>query len=300
MKLPGGYAGQWLKPFLLGIFPMGWLVFFFLFPLLLIGALSFAEKDDLLSVSYTWTLENYRTALEPIYLVIFAKSFWYAGLTTLLCFLLGFPIAILLVFAPSSYKPLLLLGIMFPFWTNLLIRSFAMIAVLRTQGYLNDLLEVGWGSMGWMLSLVGFVLPEFSRPILLYNNFAVLFGLVYTHLPFMILPLYAALERMDKKLLESSFTLGANQWKTFWYITLPLAKHGIFAGIILCFVPAIGSFLIPDLLGGTDSQMISNVIERQFKSANDWPLGATFSMLLVYLTFGILALYTLKGKKDAW
>ena len=185
-----------------------------------------------------------------------------------------------------------------PFWTNLLIRTYALIAVLRTNGYLNDLLELIWLSADSGLRILGLgdwnlFGERFHRLELLYNNFAVVYGLVYVHLPFMVLPLYAALDRMDKSYIEASLDLGAGHWRTFRSVIVPLALPGIISGVIITFIPALGSYLTPDLLGGTDSQMIANVIERQFKSANDWPFGAALSFLLMYLTFFALAVKAL-------
>jgi spermidine/putrescine transport system permease protein len=188
--------------------------------------------------------------------------------------------------------------VILPFWTNLLIRTYALIAVLRTNGYLNDLLELIWLSADSGLRILGLgdwnlFGERFNRLELLYNNFAVVYGLVYVHLPFMVLPLYAALDRMDRSYIEASLDLGAGQWRTFRSVIVPLALPGIISGVIITFIPALGSYLTPDLLGGTDSQMIANVIERQFKSANDWPFGAALSFLLMYLTFFALAVKAL-------
>ncbi len=203
-----------------------------------------------------------------------------------------------ITFAPERWRPILLLLVILPFWTNLLIRTYALIAVLRTNGYLNDLLELIWLSADSGLRILGLgdwdlFGERFNRFELLYNNFAVVFGLVYVHLPFMVLPLYAALDRMDRSYIEASLDLGAGQWRTFRSVIVPLTFPGIISGVIITFIPALGSYLTPDLLGGTDSQMIANVIERQFKSANDWPFGAALSFLLMYLTFFALAVRAL-------
>jgi spermidine/putrescine transport system permease protein len=274
--------------------PTFWLVFFFLVPLALVWLLSFGEKRGIVDIELTWTFANYVRALDPLYLQIFVKSFWFAGLTTLVCLLIGFPVALAITFAPSRWRPVLLLLVVLPFWTNLLIRTYALIAVLRTRGYLNFGLESLYDGANGLLDLVGLghldLLGERFIPVgLLYNNFAVVFGLVYVHLPFMVLPLYAALDRMDRSYLEASLDLGASQLRTFLSVVVPLAMAGIISGAIITFIPALGSFLTPDLLGGTDSQMIANVIERQFKSANDWPFGSALSFLLMYITFFALA-----------
>jgi spermidine/putrescine transport system permease protein len=281
--------------------PSVWLIVFFLAPMTLIWILSFGEKRGIVDIAITGTLENYWRALDPLYLQIFAKSFWYAGLTTLICVIVAFPIALAITFASPRWKPILLLIVILPFWTNLLIRTYALIAVLRTRGYVNFGLEWIWDGANGFLTAIGLgdlqLLGAQFQPLqLLYNNFAVVFGLVYVYLPFMVLPLYASLDRMDKSYLEASLDLGASQLRTFMAIVVPLAMPGIVSGVIITFIPTLGAFLTPDLLGGTDSQMIANVIERQFKSANDWPFGAALSFLLMYITFFALAVRSLMSK----
>jgi spermidine/putrescine transport system permease protein len=282
--------------------PTLWLIAFFLLPLAFVWLLSFGEKQGIIEIAITGTLDNYARALHPLYLWIFAKSIGFAGLTTLICLVIALPIAVAMAFASPRWKALLLLLIMLPFWTNLLIRTYALIAVLRTKGYVNASLEFLWNTATRFLHLVGLgdtgLLGIRFEPLeLLYNNFAVLFGLIYVHLPFMILPLYATLDRLDKSYIEASLDLGASQMRTFWSVVLPLARSGISSGILITFIPAMGSFLTPELLGGTDSQLLANVIERQFKAANDWPFGAALSFLLMYITFFALALRTLWSKR---
>jgi len=274
--------------------PSVWLIAFFIAPLALVWVMSFGEKRGIVDIAITGTLENYWRALDPLYLQIFAKSFWYAGITTAICLLVAFPIALAITFASPRWKPILLLIVILPFWTNLLIRTYALIAVLRTRGYVNFGLEWVWDGANGFLTAIGLgdmqLLGAQFQPLqMLYNNFAVVFGLVYVYLPFMVLPLYASLDRMDKSYLEASLDLGASQLRTFLSIVVPLAMPGIISGVIITFIPTLGAFLTPDLLGGTDSQMIANVIERQFKSANDWPFGAALSFLLMYITFFALA-----------
>ncbi|MBF2760032.1 MAG: ABC transporter permease [Ectothiorhodospiraceae bacterium AqS1] len=281
--------------------PWLWLVLFFLAPLALVFGFSFGEKRGLIDIAITGTLDNYLRALDPLYLRIFVKSFWFAGLTTLICLIMAFPIALIIAFSSPKWKPILLLLVILPFWTNLLIRTYALIAVLRSRGYVNFGAEWLWEKADAGLTLIGLgdyqLLGERFVPFeLLYNNTAVVFGLVYVHLPFMVLPLYAALDRMDRSYIEASLDLGANQLRTFFSVVMPLALPGIISGIIITFIPALGSFLTPDLLGGTDSQMIANVIERQFKSANDWPFGAALSFILMYITFFALALRALADR----
>jgi spermidine/putrescine transport system permease protein len=251
--------------------------------------MSFSDKamvDGQVSITgydYLTGITNYIRAFDPLYLGIMWKSVWISALATALCLLFAYPIAFGICFAKDKWKPLLLLLVVLPFWINLLIRTYALIAVFRTQGYVNKIL--GWVGLG---------------PYeMLYNNFAVIFGLVYVYMPFMVLPLYATIERLDKSYLEASLDLGGSQFQTFMRVTVPLTMPGIISGIILVFIPCLGSFLTPDLLGGANALMIGNVIERQFKAANDWPFGAALSFLLMYATFGALALrylFTLRSK----
>ena len=250
----------------------------------------------------TWTLANYRAAFDPLYLGLFLKSFWVALVATAICLLVSFPVALAVSFAPARLKPLLLLLVILPFWANLLIRTYAMIAVLRQNGYINYGLEYLWLALKYLLTPFGLagVLGERFEPLeLLYNNTAVIFGIVYVYLPFMVLPLYATLEKLDRSFLEASLDLGATQWRTFWSVTVPLARPGIVSGLILVFIPALGTFLISDLLGGPDSQLIGNVVERQFKAANNLPLGSALSFLLLYVTFAALALRNWLGGREA-
>lgn len=257
-----------------------WLFVFFILPLGFLFVMSFSDKalvDGQISITeydYLTGVTNYLRSVEPLYLQIMWKSIWVSALATALCLLTAYPIAFGICFAPDRWKPLLLLLVVLPFWINLLIRTYALIAVFRTQGYLN--LTLGVAGLG---------------PYeMLYNNFAVTFGLVYVYMPFMVLPLYATIERLDKSFLEASLDLGATQFTTFLKVTVPLTMPGIITGIILVFIPCLGSFLTPDLLGGANAIMIGNVIERQFKAANDWPFGAALSFMLMYATLAALML----------
>ncbi|MGE3829965.1 MAG: ABC transporter permease [Parvibaculaceae bacterium] len=254
-----------------------WLFVFFLVPLGYLFFMSFGEKTSITDVAITGTLSNYIRSFDAVYLQIIWKSIWISALATVLCLLIAYPIAFGICFASPKWKPLLLLLVILPFWINLLIRTYALIAVLRTQGYVN--IGLGWIGLG---------------PYeMLYNDAAVIIGLVYVYMPFMVLPLYATIERLEKSYLEASLDLGGSQFQTFVKVTLPLTMPGIITGIILVFIPCLGSFLTPDLLGGANAVMIGNVIERQFKAANDWPFGAAISFLLMYATFGALALRSL-------
>jgi spermidine/putrescine transport system permease protein len=278
--------------------PVFWLIVFFLLPMAAMVAYSFGENRDLTEIAISGTFKNYARAVEPLYLGIFAKSAAIAALTTLICLILGFPVALAITFAPAKWRPWLLLAIMLPFWTNLLIRTYALITLLGNQGYANKALGGLWGGASWLKTIVGLQpLDEWTPIQLLYNNFAVILGLVYVHLPFMVLPLYSALDRLDKSLIEASLDLGAGHLRTMLRIVAPLAAPGIISGVAITFIPALGSYLTPDLMGGTDNQMIANVIERQFKRANDWPFGAALSFLLIYAMFILVALQSLRGDR---
>eukprot|EP00439_Symbiodinium_sp_Y106_P087846 s1_g382.t1 len=295
-KSPKAFWAAFLPPTL-------WLLAFFLIPLSLIWAFSFGVKTGITDIDITWTFQQYARALEPLYLGIFAKSLWMAGVTTFICLVVAFPVAIAIVFAPPKARMWLLLLVILPFWTNLLIRTYALIAVLRTRGHVNFTLEWIWENANGFLIFIGLgnlnLIGERFEPLaLLYNNTAVVVGLVYVALPFMVLPLYAALDRLDRSFIEASLDLGAGHIRTFWSVVVPLALPGIASGVVITFIPTLGSFLTPDLLGGTDSQMIANVIERQFKSANDWPFGAALSFLLMYATFFGLALRAVLMRRE--
>tara|TARA_B100000497_G_scaffold74027_1_gene82954 strand:- start:2822 stop:3709 length:888 start_codon:yes stop_codon:yes gene_type:complete len=260
--------------------PTLWLLIFLLIPLSIIGSFSFSEKRGLIDIELSWILNNYIRAADLIYLSTLIKSIGVAGITTVICFLFGFPLALGIASAPPRWKSILLIAIILPFCVNLLIRTYALIAVFRTRGFFNFGLE-------WFADLINVPFEPLS---LLYNDTAVILGLVYVHLPFMILPLYAGFEGFNKTLLEAALDLGASKLELLTSIIIPIITPSIISGCILVFIPALGSYLTPELLGGPNSQMIANVIERQFMNANDWPFGSALSMVLVYLTFGILAL----------
>jgi spermidine/putrescine transport system permease protein len=270
--------------------PTAWLVIFFTVPLIIMWVYSFAERGPQGQILLAVNFANYLRAIEWIHLGIIWKSIWIAAITTVITFTVGFPLAMGIAFAPQKWKNPLLLLVILPFWTNLLIRTYAWIAVLRTRGFLNFGLEWVHEKLSVVLAFVGLggVMGEFQPLELLYNQKAVVIGLVYVYLPFMVLPVYATLEKLDKSYLEASLDLGAGHWRTLLSVTIPLALPGILSGCLLSFILSMGTFLTPDLLGGTDSEMIGNLIARQFSSSRDWPFGAALSFLLLYLTFLIL------------
>jgi spermidine/putrescine transport system permease protein len=281
----------------LSIPPVVWLFAFFLIPLAIIWAYSFGVNKSLTEIVINGTFANYAHAIRPLYLGIIFKSVGFAALTTVLCLVVGFPVAVAITFASAKSKAWLLLLIMLPFWTNLLIRTYALMAVLRTEGYINFALGFLWSALSHVTAMTGHPLGAFQPLPLLHNNFAVVFGLVYVQLPFMVLPLYAALDRLDRSLLEASLDLGAGHFTTFARVVAPLAVPGIISGVLVTLIPSIGAYLTPDLLGGPDSQMIANVIERQFRSADDWPFGAALSFLLMYMTFAAIALQAVVSRR---
>ncbi|MEM8841707.1 MAG: ABC transporter permease, partial [Pseudomonadota bacterium] len=215
---------------------------------------------------------------------------------------IGYPTALVIATAEPRWKPWLLLIIILPFWTNLLIRTYALLNILGTRGRLNDVLGAIWGGADWVLSgigLDGLIGERFQAFTFLGTPTGVVIGLVYVALPFTVLPIYAALERLDKSYLEASLDLGAGQFRTFFSILLPLTMTGVITAAIITFIPTLGSFLTPDLLGRGQVDMISNVIERQFKSANDWPFGSAMSLFLLYVTFIVLAIQSLAAMRNS-
>ena len=273
----------------------GWLILFFVAPLVIIFLYSVGEVVSLTEVETTWTINNYIRILEPEILTLLWRSLWLALISTAVCLLFGYPVALVIATAPGRWKPWLLLIVILPFWTNLLIRTYALLNILGTRGRVNDLLEWLWIRADNLLTFIGLgaydLIGEEFEPIVFLGRWSgVIIGLVYVHLPFTVLPIYAALERLDRSYLEASLDLGASQWRTFRSVLLPLTMAGVVTAAIITFIPMLGSYLTPALLGRGQVDMIANVIERQFKGANDWPFGAAMSLMLLYVTFIILAI----------
>ncbi len=252
---------------------LGWLALFLLVPCLLVFALSFFERGVYGGIDYVFTMENYRRALEPLYRSILLNSAWLALLATFVSALIGYPAAYAIAKAPARWQSALLVLVMLPFWSNYLIRTYAWIVLLNREGLINRALaELG-----------------VTQPLpLLYNDFAIVLGLVYGYLPFMVLAIYASLSRLDPALLEQSADLGASAASTFLRITLPLTSPGLAAGSVFVFVLSIGNFITPDLLGGGRRLMVGNLIYKQFLSARDWPFGAALAFLLIALMMLLL------------
>lgn len=267
-----------------------WLGLFALLPNLALLLVAFLNQDEVNYFVPVMTLQNYLRLLDPAFLSILWGSLGLAAASTFLCLLVGYPFAYNVARAKPEIRPFLLLLVIIPFWTNSLIRTFALIIILKSKGLLSNLLL-------WL----GVTNTDTS---LLYSNFAVFLGLTYTFLPFMILPLYASIEKLDRNLLLAAKDLGAGSLRTFWHITLPLTMPGIVAGCILVFLPGLGCFYIPELLGGGTSMLLGNFIKDQFLTTRDWPMGAAASTLLtiiLILMVGIYRLVTLKiaDKEDS-
>ncbi len=252
------------------------LLLLFVLPQALMFEASLGRRSAYGGVLHEWGLSNYTRALEPIYLAILARSFGLAFLTTLLCLLLAYPVAYWLGLRVSPrWRSALVVLVILPFWTSFLVRMYAWVFMLRTEGLVNALLaHLGLGP--WSL---------------LYNDGAVLLGQVYGELPFMILPLYASIEKLDRSLLEAAADLGSTPSRTLWRVTVPLTKPGIVAGCVLVFIPSLGAYLAPDLLGGARTVYIGNLIQSQFAVARDMPFGSSLSFLLSLLVLLLLFVF---------
>ncbi|AMW30390.1 MULTISPECIES: ABC transporter permease [Oscillatoriales] len=246
-----------------------WLVIFFVVPLVIVLIYSFLERGTYGGVVWSFTVGQYQRLLNPLYLRVFMRSLELAAFTTIICLAIAYPFAFFIATRPRGWRNLLLMLVIIPFWTNFLVRTYAWMIILRDQGVVNTLLQ--------NLHLI-------DEPLnLLFTPFAVLVGLIYGYLPFMILPLYVTWERFDFSLIEAAQDLGANDIRTVWRVLLPLTRRGIIAGSILVFIPALGAFITPDILGGSKTVMIGNLIQNQFLQARHWPLGSALSILLMML-----------------
>jgi spermidine/putrescine transport system permease protein len=253
-----------------------WLLLFFLVPILIMFGYSLMLRGVYGGVDRGWTLEHYRRFFDPLYLQILNRTFVWSVLATIFCLVLGYPVAYLIA-RSGQWKNLLLFLVVLPFWTSFLVRTFAMIFLLRDTGFINTLLL----SAGLI-----------DQPLeMLYTPFAVMCGLVYGFLPFMILPIYASLEKLDLSLLEAAEVLGARPVTRFLKVTLPLSLPGVVAGCLLVFIPALGSFLTSDLLGGAKQVMIGNLIQNQFSAARNWPFGSAASFILMGLVLAAVVAY---------
>ena len=261
-----------------------WLIVFLLVPLALIVVISFGARGTYGNVEYTFHLDNYTRLLNTEYLDILWASIWIALLTTLFCLLAGYPLAYFIARSHVRRRSLLIFLVLIPFWTNFLIRIYAWMIILRSEGVLSAIMN----ALGLMQGPGQWLFEQ----IQLYTPGAVLVGMVYEFIPFMILPLYTSLEKLDPALLEAAADLGARPWRAFLRVTLPLSLPGIIAGSILVFIPALGMFVVPDLMGGAKTVLVGNLIRNQFFTARDWPFGSAASMVLMILTLVVTLIYT--------
>ena len=263
---------------------LGWWLLLLVAPVALILAYSVFERGTYGGVVYDFTSDNFTRAVDPLYLKVLWFSVRVSLEATVLALLIGYPAAWFIATRPARWRTALLVIVILPFWTSMLIRTYAWIVLLNDEGLVNrSLLSAG---------LIGAPLN------LLYNEFAIVLGLLYGYLPLMILPLYAAIERLPTDLREASADLGAGAWRTFLHVVLPLTRTGIAAGALFVFVPSLGNFIVPDLLGGGRRQMVGNLIQVQFLKARDWPFGATLALAVIGLMAVVLVIQARITAKD--
>ncbi len=280
--------GRMGRRFVIGV-PMVFLLLIFALPFVVVFKISISEVDGVRFVDLmTWQdgvlqiklkLSNYRTIFfeDDLYLRAYLSSIWFAGVTTVICLAIGYPFAYFLARSRPDIRPALLMLLMLPFWTSFLLRVYAWKMLLADNGVFNN---------------IAIALGLLSEPIKMMNTpFSLTLGMVYTYLPFMVLPLYANLVKLDVRLLEAARDLGASPWQAFWRITVPLSKGGIIAGALLVFIPCVGEFVIPELLGGPETLMIGRVLWDEFFSNNDWPMASSVAVLMVLLIIVPLALF---------
>ena len=277
--------------------PFVWLLLFFLVPFLLVVKISFADlqlgippytelttiKDGVIHVALD--LSHYAFLLtDSLYFATYVNSVVVAAISTVLCLLLGYPMAYYIARSNPATRNILMMAVMLPFWTSFLIRVYAWIGILKNNGLLNN-----------FLMSIGLI----HTPVELYHtNTAVYIGMVYSYLPFLVMPLYAHLVKMDLTLLEAAYDLGAKPWKAFWQITLPLSKNGIIAGCLLVFIPAVGEYVIPELLGGANTLMIGRVMWNEFFDNADWPMASAVTCAMVVLLLVPMALFQYSQAKE--
>jgi putrescine transport system permease protein len=280
-------TGTWGRGAVIGL-PLAFLLLFFLLPFLVVFKISVSEMDNVVFRDlFVWAdgvlqlrikLGNYIfITQDDLYFQTYLSSLKFAGVTTAICLLMAYPFAYFMARSPADKRPALLMLVMLPFWTSFLLRVYAWKVLLADNGVFNNMAI----AMGLL-----------SEPVKIMNTpFSLVLGMVYTYLPFMILPLYANLVKMDLRLLEAAQDLGATPWQAFWRITVPLSRSGIMAGSLLVFIPCVGEFVIPELLGGPQTLMIGRVLWDEFFSNNDWPMAATVAVVMVLLIIVPLALF---------
>lgn len=261
-----------------------WLMIFLVLPAVGLIALSFAHNGAYGQIVWTLGFENYRRAFDPKYIPVLLRTLAFAGATTVLCLILGYPLAYFLSFRAGKWRNAMIIGLMVPFWTSALVAFYSWMVILGKEGLINS-----------ALLRFGFI----SSPIgVLYTPFSVLLGLVYFYLPFTVLPLYGSLEKVPRSLIEAGYDLGGDRWTIFRKITLPLSLPGVIAGALLTFIPCLGDFLTAEILGGPRFYLLGNLISNQFLMAQDWPFGAALTALLLLGLVGGLWIYR-KWEADA-
>ncbi|MDP4300709.1 ABC transporter permease [Leptothrix discophora] len=278
--------------------PYLWLLVFFLLPFLIVLRISLAQMDGaLVSDLFHWTdteltltvrLGNYQLLFtDDLYWSTYGLSLLYAGVTTAVCLLIGYPFAYFMARSSASLQPLLLMGVMLPFWTSFLLRVYAWKALLDADtGWVGTALKAL--HVDQLLFAIGAIPAEGQ---FMYSPFSLVIGMVYTYLPFMVLPLFGTLSKLDIRLLEAAQDLGATPWQTFWRVTVPLSRGGIVAGAMLVFIPCVGEYVIPELLGGPETLMIGRVLWDEFFSNNDWPMASSVAVIMIMLILVPLAIF---------
>ncbi len=254
-----------------------WFLGFLLIPLFIVVIYSLATRGEYGAVTFNFSLGNYFRIFDSVYLKIFLRSLQLAAVTSISCLLLGFPVAYVMATASPRWRQILMAMVVIPFWTNFVIRAYAIKFLLSDYGLINSL---------------GMFLHLWSEPIYFSNSaFSVWLGMVTNYIPFMILPLYVSLEKFDFTMLEAARDLGASSWNSFWKVLVPLIKTGLITGLIFVFTPALGEFVVPDLLGGAKTMLIGNLITEQFMKTRDWPFGSALSLLLIVAVLVSLTIY---------
>ena len=254
-----------------------WMIFFMAIPLVYIFVISFLSKGQKWGIEFKPTLENYRRFFDPLYIKIFLNSFFVAAVTTVITLVLGYLFAFFVTLFSEKKQSLIITLLMVPFWTNTLIRVYGWIIILQKKGIINTLLTS---------------LNIFSKPHdFLYHQSTVMLGIIYTMLPFMILPLYNAIEKIDRDLIAASYDLGAGKIRTFFNVIIPQTSSGIMTGCIMVFMPSVGMYYVADLLGGANSILLGNLIKNQFFEARNWPFGAAVSVIMSVISLLLIRLY---------
>lgn len=261
----------------------GWLLIFALLPNILVIAVSFLTRDGSAFISFPVSIDSYVRMMDPLYFDVFVHSLWMASMTTVICLLLGYPFAWIASKAKARWQPLLMMLLILPFWTNSLVRTYALKLLFANNGLINkSLLAVGM----------------IDAPIdILYTQGAVIAGLTYLLFPFMVLPLYAVFTDLRNDMLLASQDLGATKTQTFWHVILPLTTPGIISGVLLVLLPAMGMFYVADILGGSRNLLVGNIIKNQFLDARDWPFGAAASVLLTLAMAVLLLAYRASSRR---